>query len=230
MTRKKLLVRKRLALRSLLLAVVLLLLANYLFGIGLLLPTQVVRQSEETTGTGDTDTVTWVREPDIGKTMRIYLTANENALLLTPAYLSFCGWIDGGGQALDCSGQAPLYAGWRRLTWQDTDSVYYIFGRVDQPDIAKLHVGIIYPFQSDETGEVYVERFGVDTEKTAWLERNGKRYFLLRIPASALPVAQLGQDNSFFMAVTAYNEAGEEVACVERIEHTASSMYGIRFP
>ena len=62
-----------------------------------------------------------------------------------PVYLSVCGWIDGGGQALDCSGEAPFYAGWRKLTWRDTDSVCYVFGRVDQADIARLHVGIMYP-------------------------------------------------------------------------------------
>ena len=55
MTRIKQPTRKRLALRSLGLAAVLLLLANYVFGIGLLLPIQAIRQAEESAGIGRTD-------------------------------------------------------------------------------------------------------------------------------------------------------------------------------
>ena len=58
MTRIKQPTRKRLALRSLGLAAVLLLLANYVFGIGLLLPIQAIRQAEESAGIGRTDLVT----------------------------------------------------------------------------------------------------------------------------------------------------------------------------
>lgn len=222
--------RRRLALRSLILAAVLLLAANYVFGIALLLPGQAVRQAEETTGTGRTDLVTWTREPDIGKTMRVYLTANGNAVLLTPVYLSVCGWMDGGGLALDCSDGAPFHAGWRKLTWQDTDSIYYVFGRVEQPDITKLHVGLMDTVQGGEAGEEQVERLGVDTEKASWLERDGMWYFLLRIPDSALPFFWVGRDDPFSVVVTAYDQSGQQAAHVERIADTASSVYGIRFP
>lgn len=222
--------RRRLALRSLVLAAVWLLAANHVFGIGLLLPVQAVRQAEETAGTGRTDVMTWTREPDVGKTMRVYLSANDSAVLLTPVYLSVCGWMDGGGLALDCSGQAPFYAGWRKLTWQDTDSIYYVFGQVEQPDITRLHVGLMDAVQGSETGEEQVERLGVDTEKASWLERNGMWYFLLRIPDSALPFFWVGRDDAFSVTVTAYDQTGQEIAYLERISDTASSVYGIRFP
>lgn len=230
MTRIKQPTRKRLALRSLGLAAVLLLLANYVFGIGLLLPIQAIRQAEESAGIGRTDLVTWIREPDIGKTMRVYMAANENAVMLAPVYLSVCGWRDGGGLSLDCSGQAPFYVGWRKLTWQDIDSVYYVFGRVDQPDITRLHVGLMDTFQGGETGEGQVERLGVDTEKASWLEREGTWYFLLRIPDSDLPFFWVGRDDPFSVDITAYDQLGQQVAHVERITDTASSVYGIRFP
>lgn len=229
MKRTKLPARKRLALRSLVLAAVLLALANYVFGI-CLLPTQVVRQAEESAGTGRVDVVTWVREPDIGKTMRLYLTANENAAMLVPVYLSVCGWMDGGGLALDCSDEAPFHAGWRKLTWQDTDSVYYVFGRVEQPDITRLHVGLVDAVQGGETGEEQIERLGLDTEKTSWPEQEGAWYFLLRIPDSALPFFWVGRDDPFSVVVTAYDQSGQQVAHMERIADTASSIYGIRFP
>ena len=222
--------RRRLALRSLVLAAVLLLAANQAFGIGLLLPGQAVRQAEETTGTGRTDVVTWTREPDVGKTMRVYLSANDSAVLLTPVYLSVCGWMDGGGLALDCSDGAPFHAGGRKLTWQDTDSVYYAFGRVDRPDITRLRVSLMDASQNGEAGAAPAERFGRETEKTAWLEQDGAWYFLLRIPDSALPPAIPGRDPSFFVTITAYDRGGTPVAAVERVEDTASSVYGIRFP
>lgn len=228
MKRTKLPARKRLALRSLALAAVLLVLADHAFGI-CLLPVRVVRQAEEAAGTGHTEVVTQVREPEIGKTMRLYLTANENAVMLVPAYLSICGWIDGGGLALDCSDQLPLYVGLRKLTWQDTDSVYYVFGRVDQPGITKLHVGLMDTFRNGAE-EVQVERLGMDTEKVSWPEREGTWYFLLRIPDSDLPVNWVGRDDAFFVSVTAYDQSGQQVAHVERIADTASSVYGIRFP
>ena len=174
--------------------------------------------------------MTWIREPDIGKTMRVYMAANENAVMLAPVYLSVCGWRDGGGLSLDCSGQAPFYVGWRKLTWQDTDSVYYVFGRVDQPDITRLHVGLMDTFQGGETGEGQVERLGVDTEKASWLEREGTWYFLLRIPDSDLPFFWVGRDDPFSVDITAYDQLGQQVAHVERIADTASSVYGIRFP
>ena len=222
--------RRRLALRGLVLAAVLLLAANQVFGIGLLLPVQAVRQAEETTGAGRTDVMTWTREPDVGKTMRVYLSANDSAVLLTPVYLSVCGWMDGGGLALDCSEQAAFYAGWRKLTWQDTDSVYYVFGRVEQPDITRLHVGLVDAVQGGETGEEQIERLGLDTEKTSWPEQEGAWYFLLRIPDSALPFFWVGRDDPFSVVVTAYDQSGQQVAHMERIADTASSISGIRFP
>ena len=191
--------RRRLALRSLALAAVWLLAANQVFGIGLLLPVQAVRQAEETTGAGRTDVMTWTREPEVGKTMRVYLSANDSA-------------------------------GWRKLTWQDTDSVYYAFGRVDRPDITRLRVSLMDASQNGEAGAAPGERFGRETEKTAWLEQDGAWYFLLRIPDSVLPPAIPGRDPSFFVTITAYDCGGTPVAAVERVEDTASSVYGIRFP
>ena len=229
MKRTRLPARKRLALRSLALAAVLLVLANYVFGI-CRLPVPVARQAEEAAGTGHMEVVTQVREPEIGKTMRLYLTANENAVMLVPAYLSICGWMDGGGLALDCSDRSPFSVGWRKLTWRDTDSIYYVFGRVEHPDITRLHGGLMDTVQGGESGGEQIERLGVDTEKASWPEREGAWYFLLRIPDSALPFFWVGRDDPFSVVVTAYDQSGQQVAHVERIADTASSEYGIRLP
>ena len=84
--------RRRLALRSLLLAAVLLLATNYAFGVGLLLPIQAVRQEGEHWGTGCTWTVERKRVPVLGQTHLFYLTENDRAVLLGNTYFSFLGW------------------------------------------------------------------------------------------------------------------------------------------
>ena len=179
MKKKPCLSRRRRALRRVLIAAAALVLVNHIFHMGLLLPIQAVRQSEELNGIGRTDVVLRDRAPEIHKSHLIYLMESEDITMLSGAYLTVFGWMNGFGVAVDCSEPAPIYGGHWNMTPTDGASLYYVFGRVDDPDIDYLKVQAQY---EDWTTGAGIRRtaFEWGSSRDSWTEKDGRYYFLLR--------------------------------------------------
>ena len=94
--------------------------------IGLLLPIQAIWQLEEREGARHTSVVTRDWAPEIHKTHLVYLTENDETTLFGSTYLSVYGWFAGFSVALDCSEEAPLYAG-RSYMSRDDGRIMYFF-------------------------------------------------------------------------------------------------------
>ncbi len=175
--------RRRLALRRMLRALVLVLLCNYVFGIGLLLPRQAVWQQEQRQGVSGTRVAARMWHPAVYATHLFYLTENEKITLLADTHWTLFGWDSGFGWALDCTTGAPFYAGERSLSRQGRDeTLWCYYGRVDDPEIAEIAVSI--------QAEDYVDGQPVRREvahlsapESAWYESDGRRYFLLYMTA-----------------------------------------------
>lgn len=216
--RKELPTRRQKALRRILMAALLLALANGLLHIGYLLPLQALGYTEQLQGTGRTKTVSAFWEPEMHRFQRMYLSENECATMLSSAYLSPLGWASGSGIALDCAGEAPLHAGHMDMTWQDTDTVHYFFGRVDDPAIASLHVGFW-----QETSSGRREVVSLDSSREDWLEQEGHTYFLLRQP----PFDWLADWGEVHTSLTAYDREGRVVMELDDIPDGITYVYGI---
>lgn len=179
MKRTKVLTRKQRAIRRTLWALVTLLAVNHFLGVGLLLPIQGIRQTEEHEGVYPHGTVVARRwDPDLRWNKVVYLTANENAVSLGDASLELFGWFPGFGCAVDCTGDEPLYVGERTLS-RDGRHLTYCFGRVDDPDIVTVAVSV--QLESYVNGEaVREEVYRLTAGEDALIVHQGRRYFLLR--------------------------------------------------
>ena len=208
--------RRRQALRWLCAVLLLVLMNNIVHHTYYLLPVQPLWETEERFGCGRLRTVTALWEPDMHCIQRMYLRENENATLLSDVCLSFRGWTSRAGVVLDCSGGEPLYAGQMALTWQDTDTVYYIFGRVNDPAIASIHVS----FRGVMTDR---EVLGLDTRRSEWLEQGGRTYFLLRQP----PFDWLADWGESHTSITAYDSEGRVVMELNNLSNRSAYVYGI---
>ena len=94
MTRRgKLPTRKRGAMRHAARALILLLVVQYLLHVGLLLPIQAIHMAEEREGVRGTRVLRRLWEPDIYKSTLFYLSASEDAVVLSDARLTFLGWL-----------------------------------------------------------------------------------------------------------------------------------------
>ena len=144
--------RRRRTLRRVLIAAAAVLLANRIFLIGLLFPIQALRHIEERTGTGRTAVVCrdWV--PEIYKTGLVYLTENENVTMLSAVRLSFYGWTELYSVPVDCGAEGPIHGGWWSFVRMEKAGRFYVFGRVDDPEIAWLEVYFMRP--DDPRGEI----------------------------------------------------------------------------
>lgn len=179
--RQKLSSRRRRTLRRVLIAAATLFLVNRIFLIGLLFPIQAVRHTEERMGTGRTSVVCRDWFPEIYKSQLIYLTENENVLMLSGAYLSFYGWMSGFGVPLDCGPEAPIHGGWWSLNrGEEGKSLFYVFGRVDDPDIDFLQITVRHngePPKKDGVWQSIGFEWGLTRED--FIEKDGQPYFLL---------------------------------------------------
>ena len=219
MKKKQVLNRKRLALRRLVAAAVLMVLINHFFLLGLIFPRQCIWKMEERQGARHTSVVTRDWAPEIHKTHLVYLTENDETTLFGSTYLSLYGWFAGFSVALDCSEEAPLYAG-RSYLSRDDGKVWYFFGRVDDPAIETVEVSL----RSEEWNETtrtpsYREIRRLVAED--FLEKDGRRYFLLRDSGEW----DSGFGSSPRPVAIGYDSAGGEVARVE-IEQGISSYFG----
>lgn len=215
--RTRLPTRRRTALKRLLTAALVMLFVNRVMLLGQLLPIQAIRQVEERQGAGRGRVVARAHTPEIYATMLVYLMENERATTLADTHLNILGWNAGFGTALDCTGDAPLYAGRVRLS-HDGENVTYFFGRVDDPDIETVEVRLM-AMEVDEQSHYVPGEEEAYLAASEFYEKEGRRYFLLRDgPRAAdeglcIPIA-VGRDG-----------AGDEIARLE-IEEGRASFYG----
>ncbi len=221
MKKEKLVSRRRRALRMAVRAAVILFLVNHFLLTGLLFPFQALRRHEERQGTGRTAVVRRDRAPEVHWSHLIYLTENENVTMLSGAYLTFLGWTDAFGMAVDCSKKdAPLYGGWWSMSREEEPSLFYVFGRVDGPDIARLEVRVLYEDWRD--GEpIPREAFSWASGREDWMEKDGRYYFLFR----RYPVDWGGYPSGFSVIAIGYNGEGNEIVRRE-LDQGASSSFG----
>lgn len=201
---KRLSSRRRRTLRRVLSAAVTLFLVNRIFLVGLLFPIQAVRHCEEREGTGRTNLVRRDWAPEIYKTGLVYLTENEKVTMLSAVRLSFYGWTEVYGVPLDCTVEGPIHGGWWTLYRKEEPSQFYVFGRIDDPDIDRLN--ILWTIEGDGDSDMWVV-----SDSGEWMERDGRRYFL----------CSFGNANAAaykFPLVVGCDEAGKEIARIG-LEH-----------
>lgn len=211
--------RKRVALRRIAIAAVVIFCVNFFMHIGLLLPIQSIWQLEEREGARHTSVVTRDWAPEVHRTHLVYLTENDDTTLFGSTYLTIYGWMAGFSVALDCTEEAPLYAG-RSYMSRDDGKVWYFFGRVDDPAIETVAVSLQSEDWDEET-QIFIRREVCRLTTAEFLEKDGRRYFLLRdggewdsdTCSSPRPV------------VIGYDSAGSEAARVD-IEQGNASYFG----
>lgn len=206
---KKLPTRRREALRHAAWALLLLLAVQNLLQLGLLLPIQAIHSAEEREGVHGTRVLRRLWEPELYRTSLFYLSANENTLILSDAYLTFLGWQPMFGSAVDCSAPAPLYAGERSIS-SGNGSGYQLFfyGRVDDPAIETVEFSLRYigDFGEAGGGVRYQEHIRLSVPEEDWVEEGGHRYFFLSYRLEDWPY-QTGR----YTFITGRDAAGEIV-------------------
>ena len=220
MKRKRMRPRNRTAFRRVLIALAALFLVNHFLLTGLLFPIQAIRRCEERAGTGRTAVVRRDWAPEIYKTGLIYLTENETVTMLSGARLTYLGWMNNFGAPLDCTEEAPIHGGWWAMSRQGRDSLFYVFGRVDDPRIDLLTVQVWY---EDWAGFKAVRRnvFSWGLKRENLMEKDGRYYFLLKThPADFREYA-----SNLRTTVTGVDLAGNVIAEVE-LDGGGSSPYG----
>lgn len=160
MRRKKKLSRRRVALRRIAAAVIMVVLVNHFLGTGLLFPRLAICRMEELAGVGST-AVLARRFPSDRQMYIVYLTANDGALFMGSAEPGAWGWTYDSGMALDTSGSESLYAG-----WFDGGQTEYLFGCVKDPRIVSVQIEA----QDSERYEVKLQ------------EKSGQKFFVLERP------------------------------------------------
>lgn len=218
MKRKRMRPRNRTAFRRVLIALAALFLVNHFLLTGLLFPIQAIRRCEERAGTGRTAVVRRDWAPEIYKTGLIYLTENETVTMLSGARLTYLGWMNNFGAPLDCTEEAPIHGGWWAMSRQGRDSLFYVFGRVDDPRIDLLTVQVWY---EDWAGFKAVRRnvFSWGLKREDLMEKDGRYYFLLKTrPADFREYA-----SNLRTTVTGVDLAGNVIAEVELDQGGSSS-------
>ena len=211
--------RKRVALRRIAIAAAVIFCVNFFMHIGLLLPIQAIWQLEEREGARHTSVVTRDWAPEVHRAHLVYLTENDDTTLFGSTYLTIYGWMAGFSVALDCTEEAPLYAG-RSYMSRDDGKVWYFFGRVDDPAIETVAVSLQSEDWDEET-QIFIRREVRSLTTAELLEKDGRRYFLLR------DGGELDSDtcSSPRPVVIGYDSAGSEVARVD-IEQGNASYFG----
>ncbi len=159
------------------LAAVLALLEGYCF-----LPSQAVRNVEENAHTGPTALVADLGGLGLKETgwSRVYLSANDNAMLITLSRFSaLYGWSDYGMGALDCSEDASFHVStysMSKLRAGDDNWKWYIFGRVDDPAGETVSVRTCLMETGESIGEAVV------IPRSDWLVHKGRSYFITEMP------------------------------------------------
>lgn len=196
--------RKRRAIRRVVIAAVLLLLLNGIFHRGYLLPLQVLRYEEQDYGCGRT-TILYNRL-DWSLRSPVYLSGNENAMILCTPTFTILGWLNGGGQVEDCSEPAPLQGAVRQFA-RESRSFYvysaYAYGRIEDPAIQEVQIDCrvewyenYFPVRVEAT-----ETITYSTSREDWREQDGVWYFLL-------PLKELHTSNGRWGSCAGYTLTG----------------------
>jgi len=180
MKKQKVLTRKGKALRRIARFLVILLLVNHVFGVGFLLPIQAVFQQQQREGVPGLMRVVdrdWMLE--LSPRFVRYLTQNEKVTMMANTRLYFLyGWMAEFGTALDCTTGEPLYAAMDSLR-KDENSLYYFWGRVDDPEIDCVVISLCHQEYHDGQAS-YPEDFRYYANGEDWLEQDGRQYFVIR--------------------------------------------------
>lgn len=169
-------------------AALVMLLAMWLLNGGSILPTGVLRVQADVKGTGPVELVKALgRLPLKGRYRRVYLSANQDAVLLSAAALHLTmGWQESMGAGLDCSEEGPVHiARWAvttRAPEGEGEGYVYFFGRVDDPGIRE--VGVTYG-RRDEAGELTIHGFEgsqLTSSREEWVRWGGYDYFVMSSP------------------------------------------------
>lgn len=207
--------RRRRTLRRLLVAAAAVFLVNRIFLIGLLFPIQAIRHFEERQGTGRTAVVCRDWAPEVFKTGLVYLTENENVTMLSGARLTLYGWMDTFGMSVDCSEEAPVHGGWLAWSKGEQNSILYVFGRVDDPAIARLEVRLQY---TDWKGEEHTA-LTWNSERADRMEKDGRYYFLFQ---TYPPFNWADYHPGLDPLAVGWDEAGNEVVRMELTQGASS--------
>ncbi len=205
--RKRRRTRKEKALRRLVLAAVLAAACLTVGGVKPL-PTQAITVTEELYDVGPTQVV-----KDLGPipiegsgVNRLYLSANEGGILISLPRLSLLrGWRAYGGNSLDCSQPAPLHAATYSVSKDGGESVWYLYGRVDEPEGGTVQADLRY-----ETGAGWVTVETVEIPKAQWVEKDGHWYF-----AETLPVTENEEGHWLSVWASLLDEEGEPLTAGE---------------
>ena len=219
--RERLYSRPRMVLRRLGIFLIALTAVNHLMQLGFLLPVQAIRQVEERQGAPHGATLARLWTPEIHKTHLVYLRGSQDAVTIADTYLTIYGWMGGFGWTLDCTEEAPLYAGemtmYRDGGAHGTVCCYY--GRVDDPDIARVEISVRGAYYTDG-GEQWEEAANLPVEGEDFLQRDEGRYFLVEDIRADWPY-----DSGRRAWVIAYDDAGDVVEEFQ-IEEGTHSYFG----
>lgn len=215
--RTRLLSRKRSAVRQIAITLAALFLLNYVMHIGVPLPRLAYHKLEERAGTGWTRVVKRDWAPEIRKTHIVYLSGDDTATVFGSVDFTIYGWMPGFGVSLDCTKDAPLYAG-RSFMHKDETACWYFFGRVDDPAIETVSISLCSE-EYDNMSHAYIGK-EIRQVPAEMINRGGHRYFFLQDDGE--------WDESYSTPrsiVIGYDSAGNEVIRLE-IEEGNASYFG----
>ena len=201
--REKLPARRRWVARRIAVFLLLLLAVNHVLHLGYLLPVQGIRDIEERQGAPHGQTLARLWTPEVHATHLVYLRGSEDAVTIADTYLTVYGWMGGFGWTLDCTEDAPLYAGEMTMRQDDqTETVCCYYGRVDDPEIARVEISVRGAYYA-ETGELWEEAANLPVEGEDFVQRDEGRYFLVEDIRQEWPY-----DSSGRAWIIAYDEDG----------------------
>lgn len=216
---KRILTRRRSALRAAAVTLAAMVFVFHVMHIGLLFPVQAVWMLEERSGVEHTRVVKRSHTPEIQETNIAFLSENDEATLFSSCYLTIYGWMPNFGTALDCTTGEPLYAGVNYMS-RDDNRAWYFFGRVDDPAIQRVEISLCSE-EYDSMSHAYV---GEEVHRMAGIpleEQSGRRYFLAKYNG------EWDYDTHLRVCpvVIGYDGDGQELLRME-IEQWNNSMFG----
>ena len=134
-----------------------------------------------------------------------HLVEGDNSVMLgVVGFQIFMGWYDRAYATVETWDENGLYAGIYQHT-QDEESVMYLYGRIDKPEIERLSLRIKELSMSDNTEMVRT----VEIPMEGIMEKNKKRYILTKL--------QLPEENVYpqEFLLTGWDISGQAVVTTE---------------